>query len=120
MNDDSRQAEERATWFARAHAANAPPQAAELPDGWAAALDELRRAYIAGVFSATIVLAFALSEAAQRRAGSEDSEFDWLRVRRNRVAHLDGANYPDNQELEKIAQASVRIALRLAYAAAWR
>ena len=120
MSEDPRQAEARAAWFARAHTANAPPQAGELPDGWAAALDEMRRAYIAGVFSATIVLAFALSEAAQRRTGDEDAEFDWLRERRNRVAHLGGADYPDNQELEKNAQASVRIALRLAYAAAWR
>ena len=111
---------ERADWFARAHAANAPPQAAELPEGWQAALDELRLAYVSGARAATVVLAFALAEAAQRRAGGEDAEFDWLRERRNRVAHLGGGDYPDAGELESLAQAAVRIALRLAYAAAWR
>ena len=113
-------AEARADWFARAHAANAPPQAAELPEGWAAALDELKRAYCAGACAATVVLAYALAEAAVRRGGGEDAEFDWLRERRNRVAHLGGGDYPGSAELETDAQAAVRIALRLAYAAAWR
>lgn len=112
--------EARAGWFARAHAANAPPQAAELPEGWAAALDELKRAYCAGACAATVVLAYALAEAAVRRAGGEDAEFDWLRERRNRVAHLGGGDYPGSAELETDAQAAVRIALRLAYSAAWR
>lgn len=109
----------RAEWFERAHAANAPPQAASLPDAWAAALEEMKRAYCAGAFAATIVLAYALAEAAQRRGAAADAEFDWLRERRNRVAHL-GEGYPGESELDESASGAVRIALRLAYAAAWR
>jgi len=109
----------RAEWFERAHAANAPPQAAPLPDAWIAALEEMKRAYCAGAWAATVVLAFALAEAAQRRGATDDAEFDWLRERRNGVAHL-GADYPDESELEESAAGAVRIALRLAYTAAWR
>lgn len=111
----------RADWFARALAANAPPQAAELPATWDQACDELKRAYVAGAGAASVVLAFALAEAAQRRGGEiESPEFDLLRERRNRVAHLDARDYPDAATLEDWAQAAVRTALRLAYGAAWR
>jgi hypothetical protein len=111
----------RADWFARAVAANAPPQAAALPPNWAQACDELERAYASGAAAASVVLAFALAEAAQRRGGeSESPEFDLLRERRNRVAHLDRSDYPDPATLEDWAQAAVRTALRLAYGAAWR
>jgi hypothetical protein len=111
----------RADWFARALAANSPPQAAKLPLHWAQARDELERAYVAGAAAASVVLAFALAEAAQRHGGeSESPEFDLLRERRNRVAHLDGKDYPDAATLEDWAQAAVRTALRLAYGAAWR
>jgi hypothetical protein len=110
-----------ADWFARAVAANAPPQAAALPPNWAQACDELERAYASGAAAASVVLAFALAEAAQRRGGeSESPEFDLLRERRNRVAHLDRSDYPDPATLEDWAQAAVRTALRLAYGAAWR
>jgi hypothetical protein len=102
-------------------AANAPPQAAALPPNWAQACDELERAYASGAAAASVVLAFALAEAAQRRGGeSESPEFDLLRERRNRVAHLDRSDYPDPATLEDWAQAAVRTALRLAYGAAWR
>ena len=111
----------RADWFARAVAANAPPQAAALPPNWAQACDELERAYASGAAAASVVLAFALAEAAQRRGGEcESPEFDLLRERRNRVAHLDRSDYPDPATLEDWAQAAVRTALRLAYGAAWR
>jgi hypothetical protein len=111
----------RADWFARAVAATAPPQAAALPPNWAQACDELERAYASGAAAASVVLAFALAEAAQRRGGeSESPEFDLLRERRNRVAHLDRSDYPDPATLEDWAQAAVRTALRLAYGAAWR
>lgn len=111
----------RADWFARAVAANAPPQAAALPPNWSQACDELERAYASGAAAASVVLAFALAEAAQRRGGeSESPEFDLLRERRNRVAHLDRSDYPDPATLEDWAQAAVRTALRLAYGAAWR
>ncbi|MBI3503356.1 MAG: hypothetical protein HY059_00835 [Proteobacteria bacterium] len=119
MNGPVPDPDDRAAWFERAHAANAPPQAPELPEAWAAALAEMRLAFCAGAWAATIVLAFALAEAAQRRAGGEDPEFDWLRERRNRVAHLD-ADYPDTATLESEARGAVRAALRVAYASSWR
>jgi len=111
----------RAEFFARMLAANAPPQAADLPASWQQAVDELRVSYIAGAGAACVVLAFALAEAAQRRTGdAENPEFDLLRERRNRVAHLDASEYPDPAMLEDWADAALRTALRLAYAAAWR
>jgi len=109
----------RADWFDRAHAANAPPQAPDLPESWKAALGELRTAFCAGAWAGAIVLAFALAEAAHRRRPVEDSEFDWLRERRNHVAHLD-ADYPDSATLESDARGAVRAALRLAYASLWQ
>lgn len=109
----------RAEWFERVHAANAPPQAASLPEAWVSALEEMKRAYCAGAWAATVVLAFALAEAAERRGAADDAEFEWLRERRNRVAHL-GDDYPGESELEVSASGAIRISLRLAYAAAWR
>lgn len=116
---DGADAGARAEWFERAHAANAPPQAPELPESWAAALAELRAAYCAGAWAATIVLAFSLAEAAQRRHLTDDPEFEWLRERRNRVAHL-GEDYPDSATLESDARGAVRAALRCAYASLFR
>jgi hypothetical protein len=111
----------RADWFARARAANTPPQAPLLPQIWYEASLEMERAYVAGALSASVVLAYALAEAAQRKGGDAESpEFDLLRERRNRVAHLDQRDYPDQATLEDWAQAAIRTALRLAYAAAWR
>jgi hypothetical protein len=109
----------RADWFARALAANAPPQAPDLPEAWAAALAEMRLAFCAGAWAATVVLAYALAEAAERRRPTDDPEFEWLRERRNRIAHL-GEDFPDSDTLESDARGAVRSALRLAYAAAWR
>jgi len=109
----------RADWFRRALDANAPPGAGELPETWAAALAEMSRAFAAGADAATVVLAYALAEAATRSAADGDSEFEWLRGRRNRVAHL-GDSYPGTAELEADARAAVRIALKLAHAAASR
>jgi succinylarginine dihydrolase len=114
-------AAERAAFFARTLVANAPAQAAELPPSWQQALDELRLAYLAGAGAACVVLSFALAEAAQRRVGDvENPEYDLLRARRNRVAHLDKDDYPDPATLDDWADAALRTALRLAYAAAWR
>jgi hypothetical protein len=111
----------RADWFRRAFAANVPPQAAGLPPVWEQALDEIERAFLAGADAACVVLAFSLAEAAQRTRGDVESpEYDLLRERRNRLAHLDEATYPDASTLVDWAQGAVRTALRLAYGAAWR
>ncbi len=109
----------RADWFRRALDANAPPGAGDLPETWAAALAEMSRAFAAGADAAAVVLAYALAEAAWRKAPGDDPEFEWLRERRNRVAHL-GDAYPGTAELEADARAAVRIALKLAHAAASR
>ncbi|MBI1244511.1 MAG: hypothetical protein GC202_05865 [Alphaproteobacteria bacterium] len=119
MSEPAADSAARADWFERAHAANAPPQAPELPESWLAALGEMRVAFCAGAWAATIVLAYALAEAAQRRAPSDDPEFDWLRERRNLVAHID-SNYPDAATLESDARGAVRAALRFTYVSFWR
>ncbi|MBI3451475.1 MAG: hypothetical protein HY057_01305 [Rhodospirillales bacterium] len=120
----------RAEWFWRAHDANAGPHALDLAPQAATLLGEMEAVFCAGAWAATVVLAWTLVEgearAAERaaaRRGEEPStapDIDWLRERRNRLAHAGGDELPDEAELKAWAEGAVRVAFKALFAGAYR
>jgi hypothetical protein len=115
----------RADWFWRAHDANVGP-APRRDDARAELLiAELELAFCAGAWAATLLLAWALVEPAERARAAGDAapprpEIDWLRERRNRLAHETAGAPPDEATLEDWARGAVRTAFAALGAAAWR
>ena len=114
----------RSAWFWRAHDANAGPHALDLSPRAQALLTELEAVYCVGAWSAAMMLAWAIIEGEQRagRAAEAAPDIDWLRERRNALAHVSATRDEDMDErqLESIAQGAVRIAFKTLFAAAWR
>jgi hypothetical protein len=120
----------RGEWFWRAHDANAGPHALELGPNARALLDELEMVFCVGAWAAVIILSWTIVEAEQRaleRAGNEPHEapdVDWLRERRNTLAHIalaaDEGRLPDEKALETMAQGAVRVVFKTLFANAWK
>jgi hypothetical protein len=115
----------RADWFWRAHDANAGP-APRAGDARAELLvGELEIAFCAGAWAAAVLLAWALVEARERAREAVDDapprpDVDWLRERRNALAHAGAGDPPDEATLESWAQGAVRTAFAALGAGAWR
>jgi hypothetical protein len=124
----------RAEWFWRAHDLNAGPRALDLDPRAGLLLAELETLFCAGAWASSVIVAWALVEAEQRkavraRAASEgeprpEPDADWLRERRNALVHVspDGVNdhAPDEAALEAMAQGAVRVAFKTLFAAGWK
>lgn len=114
----------RAEWFWRAHDINAGPQPLDLGPRAAALLAELEILFCAGAWASTVILAWTLVEGTLRRSGGESDpppDVDWLRERRNALAHIATGEdeIPAEAELETFAQGAVRIVFKTLFAAAW-
>jgi hypothetical protein len=114
----------RNDWFWRAHDINAGPRPLDLDPRAAALLAELELLFCVGAWAAVTILAWTLVEGADRRAAQRDEhpapDLDWLREKRNALAHLgEGSAAPDDAELESIAQGAVRIVFKTLFSEAW-
>lgn len=119
----------RADWFWRAHDANAGPHPLDLTPQEALLVAELESVFCAGAWAATIILAWTLVEAEQRARARRDPdprpdpEADWLRARRNALAHVQGGAAPspqlDEDDLERAAQGAVRVAFKTLFQRGW-
>jgi hypothetical protein len=114
----------RAAWFWRAHDINAGPQPLDLESRAAALLAELEILFCAGAWASVVILAWTLVEGTLRRSGGEHDpppDVDWLRERRNTLAHVAAGEpeMPAEFELETMAQGAVRIVFKTLFAAAW-
>ena len=114
----------RNEWFWRAHDVNAGPQPLDSDPLAATLLAELELLFCAGAWASAVIVAWTLVEAAERRTARPDaapaSDVDWLRERRNALAHLSAtAEAPDEAELESMAQGAVRVAFKTLFAHAW-
>lgn len=120
----------RNDWFWRAHDINAGPQPLDLDAQATALLAELELVFCVGAWASVVILAWALVEAAERRAvdsktgrGDEApaSDVDWLREQRNRLVHVAvaGTDMPDDASLETAAQGAVRVVFKTLFAHAW-
>ncbi|MBL8701121.1 MAG: hypothetical protein JNK67_22285 [Alphaproteobacteria bacterium] len=119
----------RAAWFWKAHDVNAGPAPLALDSRAELLLGDLESAFCAGAWSAVILLAWALVEDVERRraaagdAAAPAADVDWLRERRNRVAHGGGADpwLPSDERAQQgDAEAAVRLTFKALFAAAWR
>ena len=121
----------RNEWFWRAHDINAGPQPLDLDPQAATLLAELEIVFCAGAWASVVILAWALVEAAERRAerrsgtdeGAPAGDVDWLREQRNRLAHVPAggpAEIPDEPALEGVAQGAVRVVFKTLFAHAWQ
>lgn len=127
---DAKAWDARGAWFWRAHDANAGPHPLDLGPRAEALLHELEVVFCAGAWAAVVILAWTIVEAETRalaragRVGSEAPDIDWLRERRNRLAHVGPAEQSnetlDDRPLEATAQGAVRIVFKTLFAAAWR
>ncbi len=114
----------RGEWFWKAHDVNAGPAALALDARAEALLGELEIAFCAGAWAASVMLAWALVEGAERtRASGDDDappsmEVEGLRERRNALAH--GGAPPDEETQEAWAQGAVRTTFHALHVAAWR
>ncbi len=115
----------RNDWFWKAHDVNAGPQPLDLEPGAAALLDELELLFCVGAWASTVIVAWTLVEASERRTARGDAtpagDVDWLRERRNALVHLSpsGGEMPDDAALEEMARGAVRVAFKTLFAAAW-
>jgi hypothetical protein len=120
----------RAAWFWRAHDANAGPHSLDLGPRAEALLHELETVFCAGAWGAVVILAWAIVEAEMRAlersrdAAADGPDIDWLRERRNRLAHVgpgeESSEALDERALEATAQGAVRIVFKTLFAGAWR
>jgi hypothetical protein len=120
---DPREWEARASWFWAAHDANAGPAPLDLDARREALLADLELAFCAGAWGAVVLLAWSLVEPVDRareaRAEPPSPDLDWLRERRNALAHGAAgaaAAEPGREE----AEGAVRVAFRQLFAEAWR
>jgi hypothetical protein len=120
---DPREWEARARWFWAAHDANAGPAPLDLDARREALLADLELAFCAGAWGAVVLLAWSLVEPVDRareaRAEPPSPDLDWLRERRNALAHGAAgaaAAEPGREE----AEGAVRVAFRQLFAEAWR
>jgi hypothetical protein len=115
----------RGEWFWRAHDINAGPQPLDLDSRAAALLAELEILFCAGAWASVVIVGWTLVEGSLRRQAIDDSptppDIDWLRERRNALAHIafDAPDMPADSELEIMAQGTVRIVFKTLFAAAW-
>lgn len=114
----------RAEWFWQAHDINAGPQPLDLEPRAAALLAELEILFCAGAWASVVILGWTLVEGTLRRSHGDETpppDVDWLRERRNSLAHLaaGGEDMPAEPELETMAQGAVRIVFKTLFAAAW-
>lgn len=115
----------RNDWFWRAHDINAGPQPLDLDPQAAALLAELELVFCVGAWASVVILAWALVEAAERRAARGDetpaADVDWLREQRNRLVHVAAGapDLPDDATLEATAQGAVRVVFKTLFARAW-
>ncbi len=120
----------RGAWFWRAHDANAGPHPLDLGPRAEALLHELETVFCAGAWTAAVILAWTIVETETRaleRAGhvaAETPDVDWLRERRNRLAHVGAGDESgetlDDRAQEAIAQGAVRVVFKTLFAEAWR
>lgn len=120
---------DRNRWFWRCHDANAGPAALDLEPQAELLLAEIETVFSAGAWAAVVILAYTLVEDSLRREGADPDrlppEIDWLRERRNALAHADLASASaltlhDEKGLEAAAQGAVRVLFKTLFAAAWR
>lgn len=114
----------RSAWFWRAHDVNAGPQPPEFAPPMQSLLAELEAVYCVGAWSAAVILAWTIVEGELRagRAAEDAPDIDWLRERRNALAHI-GPRQEDavaDDRLENLAQGAIRIVFKTLFAAAWR
>lgn len=114
----------RAEWFWRAHDVNAGPQPLDLEPRAAALLAELEILFCAGAWASVVILGWTLVEGTRRQSGGDEApppDVDWLRERRNALAHIaaGGEEAPHEAELEALAQGAVRIVFKTLFSAAW-
>ena len=120
----------RGAWFWRAHDANAGPHQLDLGPRATALLHELEAVFCAGAWAAVVILAWTIVEAEIRalerakRVVAETPDIDWLRERRNRLAHVamgeESGETFDDRTLEAAAQGAIRVVFKTLFAAAWR
>ena len=120
----------RGAWFWRAHDANAGPHPLDLGPRSETLLHELEIVFCAGAWAAAVILAWTIVEAETRaleragRVAAETPDLDWLRERRNRLAHVAVGEEPgeafEDRTLEAMAQGAVRIVFKTLFAGAWR
>jgi hypothetical protein len=116
----------RNDWFWQAHDVNAGPQPLDLDPRAAALLAELELLFCTGAWASTVIIAWTLVEAAQRRTTRDDAapapEVDWLREQRNAFVHLSSdvpAEMPDDATMMALAQGALRVVFKTLYAEAW-
>lgn len=116
----------RNDWFWQAHDVNAGPQPLDLPPREAALLAELELLFCVGAWASVVIVAWALVEAAERRAARHEAapaaDVDWLRAQRNMLVHQsrdDEDEVADEAQLEDTAQGAVRIVFKTLFAQAW-
>lgn len=115
----------RAAWFWQAHDVNAGPAPIVLDARGELLLGDLESAFCVGAWSAVILLAWSLVEgiervrAAARDAGPPAAGIDWLRERRNALAH-GGVTPGDERQQQADAEAALRLTFKTLFEAAWR
>lgn len=116
----------RAAWFWQAHDVNAGPAPLALDARSEVLLADLEAAFCAGAWSAVVLVAWSLVEGVERMrgdAGPAPMDIDWLRERRNRLAHggaATGDAPPDERARQAEAEAALRVTFKTLFAAAWR
>ncbi|MBM3522739.1 MAG: hypothetical protein FJX57_07260 [Alphaproteobacteria bacterium] len=116
----------RAAWFWQAHDVNAGPAPLALDARGEVVLADLEAAFCAGAWSAVILLAWALVDGIERARGEAEptaADVDWLRERRNRLAHGASADREaplDERARQAEAEAALRVTFKALFAAAWR
>ncbi len=116
----------RNDWFWQAHDVNAGPQPLDLPPREAALLAELELLFCAAAWASVVIVAWALVEAAERRAARHEAtppaDVDWLRAQRNMLVHQspeDADEVADEAHLEETAQGAIRVVFKTLFAQAW-
>ena len=115
----------RASWFWKAHDLNAGPAPLALDARGELLLGDLESAFCVGAWSAVILLAWSLVEGVERarigggEAGPPPAGVDWLRERRNALAH-GGITPGDERQQQADAEAALRVTFKTLFAAAWR
>jgi hypothetical protein len=117
----------RSAWFWRAHDVNAGPHPLDLDPRATALLAELELLFCVGAWASVVMVGWTLVEGVRRRSAAGDEtpppDVDWLREKRNRLAHLaaesESAEAPDEAALEALAQGALRVTFKTLFAAGW-
>lgn len=110
----------RIDWFWSAHDANAGPHPLDLDARQTALLGELEMLFGAGAWGAVVVIGWTLVEAVARRSDPIAGDLDWLRERRNELAHAGGSDAAlDDQAMLQTAEGAVRTVFKTLFAEAW-